>query len=252
MFLFSKRTGDTLPPCGISAALHLGIFPSCYRQADVTQIPKGPPSSTVANCQPISITPALSKVFERLRRFVLTCYQTQKFASNSQVCLEEKFMYLWCPSVCVSHFSGRLRVFWSTSERLLTESIVREFSNSSSALWALEGLFWHRGIYKEDTDWSVLPRFLSNRSQYIVVDGCRSNLVNVVSLVPHEQYFLMLYNRERQNGRKQLRPIKKILAVLLKPNDPTHPIQLVRCVAFWEWDWMRVRLIMSVRYIISV
>ena len=31
---------------------------------------------------------------------------------------------------------------------------------------------------------SVLTQFLSNRSQYVLVDGCRSKLVNVVSRVP--------------------------------------------------------------------
>ena len=31
---------------------------------------------------------------------------------------------------------------------------------------------------------SVLSQFLTNRSQYVVVDGCRSKLVNVVSWVP--------------------------------------------------------------------
>ena len=31
----------------------------------------------------------------------------------------------------------------------------------------------------------VLTQFLSGRSQYVVVDGCRSKLVNVVSGVPH-------------------------------------------------------------------
>ena len=31
---------------------------------------------------------------------------------------------------------------------------------------------------------SVLTQFLSNRSQYVVVDGCRSKPVNVVSGVP--------------------------------------------------------------------
>ena len=31
---------------------------------------------------------------------------------------------------------------------------------------------------------SVLTQFLSNRSQYVVVDGCRSKLVNVESGVP--------------------------------------------------------------------
>ena len=31
---------------------------------------------------------------------------------------------------------------------------------------------------------SVLTQFFSNRSQYVLVDGCRSKLVNVVSVVP--------------------------------------------------------------------
>ena len=31
---------------------------------------------------------------------------------------------------------------------------------------------------------SVLTQFLSNRTQYVVVDGCRSKLVNVVTGVP--------------------------------------------------------------------
>ena len=43
---------------------------------------------------------------------------------------------------------------------------------------------------------SVLTQLLSNRSQYVVVDGCPSKLVNVVSGVPREnvmgpQLFLM-------------------------------------------------------------
>ena len=44
----------------------LGSFPVCFRQANVTPVPKGPPSPSAANYQPISITLALSKVFECL------------------------------------------------------------------------------------------------------------------------------------------------------------------------------------------
>ena len=43
-----------------------GSFPACWRQANVTPIPRGPPSSTVANYRPISLTSVLSKVYERL------------------------------------------------------------------------------------------------------------------------------------------------------------------------------------------
>ena len=36
---------------------------------------------------------------------------------------------------------------------------------------------------------SILTQFLSNRSQHIMVDGCRSKLVEVVSGVPQGNFF---------------------------------------------------------------
>ena len=68
-FLFFLRTAEVLA-LSLSAVfrrlVRLGSFPPCWRQANVTPIPKGPPSSSVANYQPISITSVLSKVFEHL------------------------------------------------------------------------------------------------------------------------------------------------------------------------------------------
>ena len=67
--LFLKRTAEVLAP-RISVAfrqlLHMDSFHACWRVANVTKIPKGPPSSSMANYRPISITPILSKVYERL------------------------------------------------------------------------------------------------------------------------------------------------------------------------------------------
>ena len=67
--LFLKRIADVLAP-RISVVfrrlVRLCSFSACWRQANVTPIPKGPPSSSVANCRPISITSVLSKMFERL------------------------------------------------------------------------------------------------------------------------------------------------------------------------------------------
>ena len=79
--LFLKRTADVLAPrlsVVFRRLLRLGSFPACWRQANVTRIPKGPSSSSVTNYLPISITPVLSKVFERLvvvrlGRFVEHC-----------------------------------------------------------------------------------------------------------------------------------------------------------------------------------
>ena len=36
---------------------------------------------------------------------------------------------------------------------------------------------------------SILTQFISNRSQHVMVDGCRSKMVNVVSGVPQAQCF---------------------------------------------------------------
>ena len=66
--LFPKRT-DVVAPVFVLCFgdLFVGVvFPSCWRQANVTPILEGPLSTSVANYRPISITSLLSKVFERL------------------------------------------------------------------------------------------------------------------------------------------------------------------------------------------
>ena len=76
--LFLKRTSDVLAPhlsVVFRRLIRLGSFPASWRQANVTTIPKGPPSSSVANYRLISITQVLSKVLEclvsvRLGRFI--------------------------------------------------------------------------------------------------------------------------------------------------------------------------------------
>ena len=79
--IFLKRTACVLAPrlsVVLRRLLRLGSFPACWRQANVTPIPTGPSYSSVANYRPISITPVLSKVFERLvsvrlGRFMVHC-----------------------------------------------------------------------------------------------------------------------------------------------------------------------------------
>ena len=68
--------------------VRLGNFPACWRQANVTPIPKGPPSSSVANYRPISITSVLSKVFERL-----VSVHLRRFMERSGVLPTTQFTY---------------------------------------------------------------------------------------------------------------------------------------------------------------
>ena len=67
--MFFRKTASVLAPklsCLFRRLLRGGEFPLEWRIADVTPIPKGPLSALVCNYRPISITPVLSKVFERL------------------------------------------------------------------------------------------------------------------------------------------------------------------------------------------
>ena len=64
-----KKTTEVLAPrlaVIFRWLLRLGSFPVCWRVANVTPIPKGPLSSSASNYRPTSLTPILSKVFERL------------------------------------------------------------------------------------------------------------------------------------------------------------------------------------------
>ena len=51
--LFLKRNADVMAPrlsVVFRQLVRLGSFPACWRQVNVTRIPKGLPSSSVANC----------------------------------------------------------------------------------------------------------------------------------------------------------------------------------------------------------
>ena len=67
--LFLKMVADIIAPKSsviFRGLIHLGSFPKCWRSAYVTAIPKGASFSDRENYRPISITPILSKVHEKL------------------------------------------------------------------------------------------------------------------------------------------------------------------------------------------
>ena len=116
--LFLKRTADVLAP-RLSVVFRrlvcLGSFPTCWRQANATPIPKGPPSSFVANYRPISITSVLSKVFERL-----VSVRLGRFMERSSVLQPPSLLIrkIWVP---VMHFCTcpiHWKVHWRVGRRL--------------------------------------------------------------------------------------------------------------------------------------
>ena len=158
--------------------IRLGSFPLCWRVANVTQIPKGPPSS-VANYWPISLTPILSKFFERL-----VSVRLGRFMECRGALTTTQFAYRKCLGTC----DVLLCVAHSLQSALVTGQEAWMVQIDFSAAFDRVN---HRGILFKlcsvgvgGSVLSVLTQCLSNWSQDVMVDGCFSKLINVVPGVP--------------------------------------------------------------------
>ena len=184
--LFLKRTADVLAPLlsvVFRRLVRLGSFPACWRLANVTPIPKGPLSSSVANYRPISITSVLSKVLERLVSVRLMECSVNAVCLWNAVC----FQFMECSGVLpTTQFAYRKGL--GTRDALLFVSHTLQSALESDNFSAAFDRVNHQGIlYKlcsvgiGGSVLSMLTQSLSDRSQHVMVDGCRSKLVNVVS-----------------------------------------------------------------------
>ena len=147
--------------------VRLGSFLACWRQANVTSIPKDPLSSSVANYPPISITSALSMVFEHLVSVYLG-----RFTESTDVLPITQFPYQkglgTCDELlCVSHTPQRA-LESGQEARIIQIDFCAAFDNVNH----------QRILYKlcsvgiGGSVLSILTQFLSNQSQHIMVDGC--------------------------------------------------------------------------------
>ena len=147
--------------------VRLGSFPACWRQANVTPVPKVPPSSSVANYSPISTTSVLSKVFERL-----VSVRLGRFMELSGVLPTTQFTYRkglgTCDEVlCVSH---TLQSVLESGQE--ARSVQIDFSAAFDRVNHLGILYKLCSVGIGGSVLSILTQFLSNRSQQVMVDGC--------------------------------------------------------------------------------
>ena len=158
--------------------VRLGSFPACWRQANINPIPKSPPSSSVANYRPISTTSVLSKVFERLLSVFLG-----QFVECSGVLPTPQFAYQKSLGICdaLLCMSHTLQSALESGQEAIIVQIdfnaAFDWVNHQSILYRL------RSVCIGGSLLSVLNQFLLNRLD-VMVDGCRSKLVDVVSGVP--------------------------------------------------------------------
>ena len=145
--LFLKRTADVMAPRLSEVFMwlvRLGSFSACRRQANVTTIPKGPLSSSVANYRPVSITSVLSKVFEHLASDCL-----RRFMEHSGVLSTNKFAYRkglgTCDALlCLSHTMKSALESWQEARIVQIdfsaafERVNHQAFSIGTGLWVLE------------------------------------------------------------------------------------------------------------------
>ena len=107
-----------------------------------------------------------------------------RFMERSGVLPSTQFVYRKCQCtcdalLCVSH------TLQSALESGQEARIVQiDFSTAFDRVNHLGNLYKLSSVGIEGSVLSILTQFLSNRSQQVMVDGCRSKPVNVVSGVP--------------------------------------------------------------------
>ena len=149
-FLFFLREMLMLSPPRLSVVfrrlVRLGRFLACWRRANVTPISEGPPSSSVPNYRPISITSVLSKEFERLVSVRLGRFMERSGALPTTQFAYRKGMGTCDAPLSVSHTlqsalecGQEARIVQIDFSEPLIGSTIWAFS-ISSALWVLEVL----------------------------------------------------------------------------------------------------------------
>ena len=171
---FSPKFTKVLP-----ILLRRGLFPECWREANITSIPKGAPSSVVTEHRHISITPVLSKVYEK----VISCRMI------SHLIQEGVF-----PGCQFAYKSGRGtcdllltldHVLQSSLDRAAEVRVVQlDFSAAFDRI-NLSGLIYKlKSVGVGSPVLSVLEQVLSSRRHRVCVGGGVSGWSDVVSGVP--------------------------------------------------------------------
>lgn len=181
--LFLKKIAVVLAP-KLSVIFRLllksGSFPLCWRKANVTPIPKGASATSCpSEYHPISITPILSKVFERLlaRRLTLFCGQ-HNLLPESQFGFRKGLGT--CDALLTLTHELQCALDKGQESRLVAIDFSSAFDlvNHKALLYKLQLLGIGGNLL------NIFSNFLTARSQRVFVDGKYSASVPVVSGVP--------------------------------------------------------------------
>ena len=181
--LFLKKNAQVLAP-KISTILRklirAGSFPSFWRSGNITPLPKGASaSSDPSDYRPITITPVLSKIFEKLLYKRLS-----KYVENNNMLPNLQFGFRKGRGTCDALLTISSYLQRSLDCGLEARMVGLDFSaafdrvNHSALIYKLK-LIGIGGPFL-----NIITEFLTDRTQRVCIDGELSDVRNVISGVP--------------------------------------------------------------------
>ena len=181
--LFLKNNADYLAPklaVIFRKLVRRGSFCRCWRIGDITPLCKcGSGSSCPSDYRPISITPILSKVFERLLAKRLNAY-----AESNNLFPNLQFGFRKGLGACDALLTISSDVQKSLDSGHEVRLIGLDFSAAFDRVNHEALIFKLKQLGVGGAFLNIIIEFLANRKQRVVVDGKFSDYRNVISGVP--------------------------------------------------------------------
>ena len=158
----------------------IGHFPDIWKIAHITAIyKKTGHKSDKTNYRPISLLPTLSKVFESVIHKRLLCHCT-----DNNIISERQAAYLKGDSTIsqLLYLVHTIRKAWG--ERNIAHGIFLDISAAFDKVWHKGLMAKLRQINVEDNAYELFQSYLCNRKQVVVVEGLKSDTLEVQAGVP--------------------------------------------------------------------
>ena len=167
--LFFKKISDLIAPklaVVFRILIKSGTFPLCWRSANVTPLPKGSPNSTLpSEYRPISITPILSKVFERL-----LAKRLENFVNSHDFLPSTQFGFRKGFGTCDALLTFTSDIQAALDSGSETRAVALDFSSAFDSVNHRALIYKLKSIGVGGMFLKIIIEFLSNRQQRICVD----------------------------------------------------------------------------------
>ena len=181
--IFLKKTADFIAPkiaTIFRKLVRLGSFASVWRMGNIAALPKGlSPSSSPSEYRPISITPVLSKVFEKLLSKRLC-----RFVDDNNLLPTLQFGFRKGLGTCDALLSISTVLQRALDEGAEARMVGLDFSAAFDRVNHRALIYKLRLLGIGGSFINILTEFLLGRTQRVCVDGQYSSVRNVISGVP--------------------------------------------------------------------